>query len=120
MSECSIPDFYTHSEPVARKRYRCVECSAPILKGEQHFKCTGKWDGDLSTHRQHLLCMEACMLIRDEIEHECIGFGELRDWVGEYHFDLKAYKTKPSVKKLRSLLARIRLRERKHLRDNKS
>ena len=68
MSECLIPSFYSHSEPKARKRHRCVECSAWIEPGEVHFAYTGKWGGDISSGRQHLVCMEACMLIRDRFE----------------------------------------------------
>jgi hypothetical protein len=102
-------EFYTHHEPVARKRHQCVECLAPIEKGERHFAYSGKWDGSISTGRQHLLCMEACMLIRDKLNDECIPFGGLRDWYGEMRRDICG----PDATKLRRMMAKINCRVRR-------
>lgn len=111
MSECVVPDFYSHSEPVARKQHVCCECHAPILPGEKHFSYRGKWDGYMMTGRQHLLCMKACMYIRDNMnDDECIGFGGLFEWLGEYRFDLRDTKKEHPV--FRSMLARIKWRKR--------
>ena len=115
MSECMIPEFYAYSEPVARKQHQCCECHAPILPGEKHFHYRGKWDGHLETGRQHLVCMEACMLIRDHLnDGECIGFGQLNDFLGDAwdFLDRKAAKKCEHISKLRSLVAAIRWRER--------
>lgn len=111
---CEWPEFYSESRPKARKQYHCVECSAPILKGEVHLSYRGKWDGDFSTGRQHLLCMALCIFIKKKYNHgECIYFGGLKeawfemDWSG------------PSQKKIeerdiisRSMMAKIKWRER--------
>lgn len=127
MTECELPTFYDYSEPIARKRHRCCECNAPILKGEKHFRGTGKWDGHIQTHRQHLLCMETCMLIRDEFNgFECIAFGDLKEWWDEYRTNIKyarrdiarnglrpGWLDKEELKKLRSMMARIFWREHK-------
>ncbi len=114
MSECLIADFYTHSEPVARKRHVCCECRAPILPGEKHFSYRGKWDGQIETGRQHLLCMEACMFIRDELnDGECLGFGMLNEFLGDMHWELKE-RGNEKIRKLRSMIAGIRSRERKN------
>ena len=93
MPECIIPEFYKHWEPTARKVHRCVECGTAILKGEKHFQYVVKWEGDISGGRQHLLCMEACMLIRDEIEDECILFGGLFEWYGEHDLQMRSRQT---------------------------
>lgn len=113
--ECEVPQFYSHSEPVARKRHKCCECRAPILPGEQHFRYSGKWEGCLSTGRQHYACMEACMLIRDEFENgECIGFGELKSTFADMRWQMnRTEKSVEKVRKLRSLMAAIIRRERK-------
>ncbi len=111
MSECDLPQFYNWSEPVARKQHKCCECSAPIAKGEKHFVATGKWDFGISTFRQHLLCMEACMFIRDKFNgSECICFGGLEEWVSESRWQQD--KTHPLWRKLRGMLACIKWRER--------
>lgn len=111
MIGCEIrPEFYTHSEPVARKEHQCCECHAPIPRGEKYFRGVGKWDGDISVHCQHILCMEACMLIRDTIEGECISFGGLMDYYGEYRRD---FADTEAGRKLMRMVAKVRVRERR-------
>jgi hypothetical protein len=114
MTECALPDFYDMAEPVARKSHRCCECSAPILKGEKHFHGWGKWEGVISSYRQHLACMEACMLIRDKFNGgECIGFGDLKEAFSEFRPEMRGdQKRKEPWKQLRDLIARILWRER--------
>lgn len=103
------PSFYSWKEPKARKAYSCCECDAPIRTGERYFVVTGKWEGGISRFRQHLLCLETCMYIRDNITNgECVGFGTL--W--EFWTDCRQKNNKPEVIKLRNLLAQIRKRER--------
>ena len=119
MSDCELPEFYTHSEPVARKEHRCCECRAPILKGEKHFSSTGKWDGTVISQRQHLDCMAACILIRDKFnDSECIPFGGLKDWFFEMRRDCR--DDSEESRTLRSLMARIKWRERKYRRRVKT
>jgi hypothetical protein len=109
--ECDVPDFYNWSEPVARKEHRCCECSAPIRKGERHFIATGKWDDTLQTFRQHTLCMEACVFIRDKLNgSECICFGGLWEYYDESKWQCD--KGHPVWQELRKMLADIKRRER--------
>lgn len=112
---CDVfPEFYTHSEPVARKRHVCCECSAPIEKGERHFHYRGKWDGVMGGGRQHLLCMRACMFIRDNLNgYECIPFGALREWWSEFGRWNKPGERSPKILELRTMLAEIIKRERR-------
>lgn len=113
MSHCDLPEFYDWSEPVARKVHRCCECDALINKGEKHFHASGKWGGEVSSFRQHLLCMEACMFIRDELNGgDCICFGELREWADESMYSYDRRSPHQDWKKLRSMLAQIKKRER--------
>lgn len=111
----SPPDFYSWREPVARKRHQCIECTATIEIGEKHFHATGKWDGTVSSQRQHVLCMEACMLVRDELEGECICFGALKEWYYEIRRESQYFQgeKKSAWRKLLRLMAKIRVRERK-------
>jgi hypothetical protein len=105
-----MPVFYDATERVARKQYKCCECSAPILMGEKHLVCCGKWENKISTYRQHLNCAAACMMIRDEFnDGECVGFGELKEWWAEScRFD----RHHEEWKKFRGILSRILRRER--------
>lgn len=116
IDECEIPEFYATSEPIAAKDHVCCECSAPITKGEKHLYCRGKWDGSFLHYRQHLICAEACMAIRDNFnEFECIEFGGLKSYWSEIirDYDRETCREKESWKKLRSLMAAIAWRERK-------
>lgn len=113
MSSCEIAKVYQCSEVVARKRHACCECSAPIIAGELHLKVFGIWSFGKQSFRQHLACMEACMLIRDELnDGECIGFGDLFEFIGEMGSDFRTDRDKEPIKRLRHLVAAIRLRER--------
>lgn len=108
----NMPEFYSWSEPVARKAHRCCECDALIVKGEKHFSCTGKWEGGISTFRQHTLCMEACMYVRDKLnDGDCVGFGSLREWISDC--DFHRYRKLSDWQPLRKMLACIKRRERR-------
>ncbi len=112
-SFCSVPEFYVCEERTARKKHVCCECSAPILVGENHVYARGSWEGDFAAHRQHLLCCEACELIRDAFGGECIGFGCLKEEFGEMrHIEDRIIGPATNWKRLRCLMARILWRER--------
>lgn len=121
---CDVfPEFYSWSEPVAARQHDCVECFAPILKGEKHFRAVGKWEGQFDVHRQHLLCCEACMLVRDGFnDGECIAFGDLMEAFGEMrpHPWLRNDRHKESWQRLRDLMAKIFRRERPHKRKSRA
>lgn len=109
------PTFFSYTEPVAQKAHRCCECSAPIRKGEKHFCGRGKWQDSLETYRQHFLCMEACMLIRDEFGGDCIGFGMLKEEFDELRCDnwyQQRDRYKSAWQRLRKMMADIKRRER--------
>lgn len=113
MTYCDMPpEFYEWTEPTARRVHMCCECLAPINQGEKHFKASGKWAEVVSTYRQHLLCMEACMYVRDKMnDGECICFGELKEWFDED----RLYYVKnenAEIMALRAMVARILWRER--------
>ncbi len=113
---CEIAEFYHWTEPVARKPHKCCECSAPILKGEKHFYCYGKWSYGTEAFRQHQLCMDACILIRDKMNGgDCIGFGCLMEEFEE----LRGYgKGHEDHRKLRSMMAKIKWREHRSKGEN--
>ncbi len=116
-SYCDIlPEFYTWTEPVARKSHVCCECDAPILHHEKYFHARGKWEDEVRSYRQHLACCEACMVIRDDFNGgECINFGSLKEDFDEMRNDNwypERDRYKPAWKRLRSLMAKILWRER--------
>lgn len=108
---CDLPEFFSYTEPVARKPHRCCECKAPIKVGEKHFRGIGVWDGFFEEYRQHYTCMEACMLIRDEFNSgSCIPFGSLKEEFSEMRGEW--FKDKKAWQRLRDLMAEILHRER--------
>lgn len=80
--DCEIPSLYRMTEPVARKQHGCVECSAPILPGEKYVHVVAVWGGDFCIEKQHLLCANACRLVRDTgiNDDECVYFGGLKEF----------------------------------------
>ena len=117
MSYCEWPEFYNESFPKAKKKYKCVECYAPIEVGEKHLYYRGKWDNEFSDGRQHMLCRELCMKINRattdrNTRDECFAFGDLyEEWA---ECDLGNNRDKVLRKDWRDLFARIKARDRKH------
>src|SRR5882757_11287809 len=64
------PDIYRLTYPVARKDYRCSECSTVISKGVKHAKHTGLQEDEWWTFRICMDCDEAC----DWLSEECGGY----------------------------------------------
>lgn len=79
---CDIgPDFFSERISRARKEYHCCECGKKIHKGQKYWYCMGKWEGEISSYRQHIECRDACYEIAKA--QECIPFGSLREWLSE-------------------------------------
>jgi hypothetical protein len=112
--ECELPQFYSTSEPVARKRHRCCEYVSPIEVGEKHFVGVGKWEDRFNTYRQHILCEQTCEFIRDHFNgRECIGLGTLFERLHEDVYEIRRFKETEKGKQLRSMIAKIIKRERR-------
>jgi hypothetical protein len=128
MTDCSVPEIYKMDTPTARKSHRCCECGVVINPGEKYVVCSGVWDGEFSSYKQHAICKEACVWIRDEFQDgECFEFGGLMEcyhehavpWYGRHENDKywtaeRVQKDKKSspVKELRHMMAVIFNRQR--------
>lgn len=53
-------EFYSETMPIARKQHRCCETGGIIFPGEQYFKVTGKWDGDVISYKRKLIVENFC------------------------------------------------------------
>jgi hypothetical protein len=106
MCSCDIadsPSFYSEETHKARKEHRCIECPFPILPGEKYVACSGKWDGDVTTHKRHLECHEA-----SHIEEGCMSaFGCVRE-------DIRDCGPLPKKHRSRNALAKLLWRFRRH------
>jgi len=54
------------TKPNAKKEYDCIWCSEKILKGEQHVKEVGEYQGDFQSNRWHQECHNAAQLYFEE------------------------------------------------------
>lgn len=116
MSWCDweMPEFYSARWVVARKEHKCVECGAPVFKGEKHGYFTGKWDGELESYRQHIECEDACRYIRDHFQGgECIAFGQLFEIWGDYSYRAKGRPEEEDHREFRAIMARVKWRRKK-------
>lgn len=111
--ECALAKIYEATERTARKAYKCCECGCEINKGERYLQCSGLWEWGYESHRQHLVCADACMVIRDKIDNECIPFGYLMEWYGEFRSDIRDNRSVNGVPEFRLLMAKILHRKRK-------
>lgn len=64
---------HTESTRTARKEHRCCECREAILKGARYEYQSGIWDGEPSSFKTCLSCVE----IRDHFACDGYLFGQL-------------------------------------------
>ncbi|WP_115086254.1 hypothetical protein [Pseudomonas wadenswilerensis] len=81
-----MSDFQTTTEPVARKRHSCCECRGHIEPGHKYQLTAGCWEGDMSSFKTCLACVEA----RDwaTAQPEWCGDGEHLFYFGMLEEDL--------------------------------
>jgi hypothetical protein len=73
--------IWNRQERAATLRHDCDECRFAIMPGERYVATSGKWEGEFSTYRAHLLCdMLAQQVSRDDY---CRVLGELREFVSD-------------------------------------
>lgn len=106
--DCEMPEFYEDSWHVARKSHLCDECYTRIKPGEKYLTCRGKWDGEFQVFKQHEECLAACLAARHWMKDQCVPFGGLLEWYGEWGHEKRHWP-----KKLRSALAKVLLRRRR-------
>lgn len=67
-------DIYDHTQPKARKEYRCGECGRTIARGEQYHRAEGLYDGKWFTEIWCSRCEAVRQKIHDhEIAEGCTG-----------------------------------------------
>lgn len=78
-------DFYTITEPKARKNHTCDLCCRTIHKGEVYHRYSGKYNGDMFDSKYHLHC-------RNIIKAYCEAMGDpeydeesISDWLHDIH-----------------------------------
>lgn len=73
------PEFYSETNPRAKKDHTCGECMRIIKSGEIYERAVGVWDGEWGTHKT---CM-GCKRMRDEMI--CGGFiyGQVAEDIAE-------------------------------------
>lgn len=79
MCDCqdNQPSFFDSRTVTARKSHQCDECLDIIEIGERHEYTKGVWDGEFSTFRTCLKCIE----MTKEINLQCWCMGSLIDAV---------------------------------------
>lgn len=110
--DCDMPEFYDESEHIARKHHRCAECNTAIRPGEKYLTCRGKWHGEFQVFKQHLICLKACLEGRNYMQDQCVPFGSLLEWYGEYE---ASERKELWPKELRSAMAKVLWHRRRNI-----
>jgi hypothetical protein len=90
-------DFYSESFPIAAKVHRCGECPRTINPGDQYFRWSCKYDGEMQSDAMCLTCYVARVKVH---QHEltegcrweeswCPG-GGLSSYLGEFGLTIEA------------------------------
>lgn len=72
-------EFFRIKEVKGRKEHQCQHCLQKIEKGEQHFECAQKFDGDFFSYREHKDCREAWTALWDIHGRDYDGFPFLHE-----------------------------------------
>ena len=82
--DCDIPEFFQEKKHTARKEHTCCECGYKILPNEVYYVCSGKWDGEFQTYKQHARCYHFVRHINLDVVEECvIPFTGLDEYIAE-------------------------------------
>lgn len=76
------PTSFESFSKMARKRYRCTECSRTIMAGESYRWERGQWEGKRTTYRT---CSD-CLSIRDIFFQRWV-YGEIIDALWDFIYD---------------------------------
>lgn len=60
-------DFFNRKTVIGRKDHRCEHCNGQIVKGESHFYCAGKFEGNLVDYREHVDCQKAWIALNEKL-----------------------------------------------------
>lgn len=78
-----VPDFYTKSRPIARKKHKCDECGSTIWPGDRYEKVAGKWD-EFQTFKTCVHCLAVRDVLEANMECFCWSHGgfweEINEW----------------------------------------
>jgi hypothetical protein len=79
---CEMPTFYDERRVKARKPHHCCETGRVIEPGEFYWRCTGKWDGEVTTHIQSEAAYHFARHLNMNVIGECdVGFGCVSEWI---------------------------------------
>ena len=80
--ESCIPEFFNEIQRKAKKEHKCGECRRTISPKEKYISISGKWDGEVNTHK---ICSH-CEIATKLLMRECGGylFNQVRDDLQEH------------------------------------
>lgn len=109
--DCEVGAFWQSAVRRAAKDHRCDECGDVIHTGDRHEVVSGKWDGEFTTDRSCLTCVEiaAAFYCGPRILGQLwadIGEQVFPEWDEMIAIDcLAKLKSEPAVEKMRARYA---------------
>lgn len=85
------PEFYHEELVTARKPHKCCETGKIIRPGEKYWRCSGKWDGRMSTFTQSRAGYHLCRYLNFQAGECIIYFGGMPEHAAE----ARAYGDRP-------------------------
>ena len=99
------PEFFSATEPKARKAHACGECGRQIQPGERYEYVCGKWDGDMLTYKT---CVD-CLSIRNAFFCEAYTFGDIWSRVRDHFSEGASVKPECVVELTPAAAAKLRV-----------
>ena len=76
-------EFYTASFPKARKQYKCDLCGETIEPGQQYSCFSGKYDGEMFTSRNCMICDRMIVTYCGDVGENEYDEDAIREWLSE-------------------------------------
>ena len=72
-------DFYSATQPVARKVHRCEECGGPVLPGEKYERAFVVTYGHADTFKTCARCVDLRTWVKNNVPCLCWAHGNLNE-----------------------------------------
>ena len=76
------PEFYSCVVRRARKTHKCVECSGPIIPGDNYEYVSGKWEGYFDAFSTCEACVDLRTWVKNNVPCFCWAYGNADEEMG--------------------------------------
>lgn len=85
MCYCDEPELFSVQYRKSRKEHKCSECNKKILKGQEYWNFSGKWNGEFGVYKYCITCEQLRRRLIEEEDIDCIPIEKLLETAEEIY-----------------------------------